>query len=98
MEIHLVNKKYKNPSVNLVKTHHNKIEAGFLVEELKENKENEEIEWLKYYFKDQELINIVQQDERVKSLITLQAIYYLSIFKRLFISKTIMSNKVSNYK
>ena len=78
------------------KTYHNKKEIEFLVEEQKENQGNEEIEWLKYYFKDQDLINIVQQDERVKSLITLQAIYYLSIFKRLFMSKMIMSNKVSN--
>ncbi len=97
METHQVNKKLNKLHVNFVNlTNQNKINIEYHLDEHKHNAYNADYEWLKYYFKEEDLIQIVLQDERVKSLIALQAIYYLSLFKRLYLSKNMMSNKVSD--
>lgn len=54
-------------------------------------------DWLEYYFNmDEDVIDIIKQDERIKAIIALQAIYYLNIFKKLFLSKLMGSKKVRN--
>ena len=44
---------------------------------------NNKDEWLNFYFKNEvDVINIIKEDERIKNIITVQAIYYLNIFKK----------------
>ena len=45
------------------------------------------LDWLNFFFEDPEIKDLFMQNERTKSLITIQCIYYLNIFRSLHLAK-----------
>jgi hypothetical protein len=51
------------------------------------NASDKSLEWLKFFFNDPEIENVYIQNERTKSIIVVQCLYYLNIFKNIYASR-----------
>ena len=65
--------------INMVLSNHKKFKAQNLF-----NNQNKPLEWLNFFLNDSEIQEIYIQNDRIKSLIILQCLYYLSICNNIF--------------